>query len=229
MPRHPSQRPRRAEEADRRALKRRKVSTNPYLVLARTYAHPRLWERFYDTPNYWGYGTTRHTSVVDYLSSRSDIKSVIDLGCNDGTFLRNLIDRRAFERVVGVDIAPAVLKRAQAQVPSMRAVQFDLCRLLDTAQNLGALLEHCADVCLLNDCIYYLGPRRFSSWAYWNVLPASADIDRKLRIFDNLKRLANRCVIVGDHQNHPRISCLFERVPNCRRLNDQYYIIDLTD
>ena len=42
----------------------------------------------------------------------SGARSVLDLGCSEGKFLRQLLDDRQFERIVGLDVSIQVLQRA---------------------------------------------------------------------------------------------------------------------
>lgn len=53
----------------------------------------------------------RHGVVLAALRS-SGARSVLDLGCSDGKFLRRLIDDRQFERIVGLDVSVQTLQRA---------------------------------------------------------------------------------------------------------------------
>ncbi len=53
----------------------------------------------------------RHGTVLAALRA-SGAKSVLDLGCSEGKFLRLLLDDRQFERIVGVDVSMQVLQRA---------------------------------------------------------------------------------------------------------------------
>ncbi len=49
---------------------------------------------------------------VAAMLKASGATSVVDLGCGEGRLLRRLLDERQFTRIVGVDVAPAVLARA---------------------------------------------------------------------------------------------------------------------
>lgn len=53
----------------------------------------------------------RHGTVLAALRA-SGAKSVLDLGCSEGKFLRLLLDDRQFERIVGVDVSMQVVQRA---------------------------------------------------------------------------------------------------------------------
>lgn len=53
----------------------------------------------------------RHGVVLAALRS-SGARSVLDLGCSEGRFLRRLLDDRQFDRIVGVDVSVQVLQRA---------------------------------------------------------------------------------------------------------------------
>ena len=43
-------------------------------------------------------------------------RTVIDLGCGEGKLLQRLLRERSFERVVGVDVSPRTLERAEARL-----------------------------------------------------------------------------------------------------------------
>lgn len=53
----------------------------------------------------------RHAAVLAALRS-SGARSVLDLGCSEGRFLRLLLDDRQFERIVGLDVSVHALQRA---------------------------------------------------------------------------------------------------------------------
>ncbi len=53
----------------------------------------------------------RHGAVLAALTA-SGAKSVLDLGCGEGKFLRQLLDQRQFERIVGMDVSVQTLQRA---------------------------------------------------------------------------------------------------------------------
>lgn len=53
----------------------------------------------------------RHGTVLAALRS-SGARSVLDLGCSEGKFLRRLLDERQFGRIVGVDVSLQTLQRA---------------------------------------------------------------------------------------------------------------------
>jgi 3' terminal RNA ribose 2'-O-methyltransferase Hen1 len=53
----------------------------------------------------------RHGVVMSALRA-SGAKSVLDLGCGEGKFLRQLLDERQFERIVGMDVSVQTLQRA---------------------------------------------------------------------------------------------------------------------
>ena len=53
----------------------------------------------------------RHGVVLAMLRA-SGARSVLDLGCSEGRLLRELLDQRQFERIVGVDVSMQALQRA---------------------------------------------------------------------------------------------------------------------
>jgi 3' terminal RNA ribose 2'-O-methyltransferase Hen1 len=53
----------------------------------------------------------RHGAVLAALRA-SGAKSVLDLGCGEGKFLRQLLEQRQFERIVGMDVSVQTLQRA---------------------------------------------------------------------------------------------------------------------
>jgi 3' terminal RNA ribose 2'-O-methyltransferase Hen1 len=53
----------------------------------------------------------RHGAVLAVLRA-SGARSVLDLGCSEGRLLRQLLDERQFERLVGLDVAVQTLQRA---------------------------------------------------------------------------------------------------------------------
>lgn len=53
----------------------------------------------------------RHGAVLAALRS-SGARSVVDLGCSEGKFLRRLLDDRQFLRIVGLDVSLQTLQRA---------------------------------------------------------------------------------------------------------------------
>lgn len=53
----------------------------------------------------------RHGVVLAALRS-SGARSVLDLGCSEGKFLRLLLEDRQFERIVGLDVSVQSLQRA---------------------------------------------------------------------------------------------------------------------
>lgn len=57
----------------------------------------------------------RHGAVVAALRA-SGAKSVLDLGCGSGKLLRSLLEDRAFERIVGVDISYGALEIAHRRL-----------------------------------------------------------------------------------------------------------------
>jgi 3' terminal RNA ribose 2'-O-methyltransferase Hen1 len=57
----------------------------------------------------------RHGVVLATLRA-SGARSVLDLGCSEGRFLRRLLDDRQFERIVGMDVSVQALQRAAQRI-----------------------------------------------------------------------------------------------------------------
>lgn len=57
----------------------------------------------------------RYVAVLEALRS-SGAASVLDLGCGEGKFLRELVRERRFKRIVGVDVSMAALENAQQRL-----------------------------------------------------------------------------------------------------------------
>ncbi len=78
------------------------------------------------------YGHARHNPVLQYLS-RLDGKrlTVADLGCGIGPLLPLLSER--FARVLAIDFAPEMLRRARERVAGSRNVEFHQLALTDLA------------------------------------------------------------------------------------------------
>lgn len=57
----------------------------------------------------------RMNTVLSVLHS-TNVKSVVDLGCGGGNLLRRLLDDRAFDRIVGVDVAFRALEFAKQRL-----------------------------------------------------------------------------------------------------------------
>jgi len=57
----------------------------------------------------------RHGAVLAALHS-CGARTVLDLGCSEGKFLRQLLDDRQFERIVGLDVSMQVLQRASQRL-----------------------------------------------------------------------------------------------------------------
>jgi 3' terminal RNA ribose 2'-O-methyltransferase Hen1 len=57
----------------------------------------------------------RHGTVLAALKG-SGARSVLDLGCSEGRFLRRLLDDRQFERIVGMDVSVVALQRAAQRI-----------------------------------------------------------------------------------------------------------------
>jgi len=53
----------------------------------------------------------RHGTVLAALKA-SGARSVLDLGCSEGRFLKHLLDDRQFDRIVGLDVSMQALQRA---------------------------------------------------------------------------------------------------------------------
>jgi 3' terminal RNA ribose 2'-O-methyltransferase Hen1 len=57
----------------------------------------------------------RHGAVMAALRA-SGARSVLDLGCSEGKLLRQLLDERQFERIVGLDVSMQALQRASQRL-----------------------------------------------------------------------------------------------------------------
>jgi 3' terminal RNA ribose 2'-O-methyltransferase Hen1 len=57
----------------------------------------------------------RHGVVLAVLRA-SGASRVLDLGCNDGKLLRQLLNERQFERIVGLDVSMQALQRAAQRI-----------------------------------------------------------------------------------------------------------------
>src|SRR5262249_50690524 len=57
----------------------------------------------------------RYGAALGALRARG-ARSVLDLGCGEGRFLRQLLDDRQFERIVGVDVSMQSLPRASQRI-----------------------------------------------------------------------------------------------------------------
>ena len=57
----------------------------------------------------------RHGAVLAALKA-SGARSVLDLGCSEGKFLKRLLEDRQFERIVGMDVSVQVLQRAARRI-----------------------------------------------------------------------------------------------------------------
>ena len=53
----------------------------------------------------------RIQAVLNCLKENS-VRSVIDLGCGEGRYVKELLEHKEFERVAGVDVSPRVLEKA---------------------------------------------------------------------------------------------------------------------
>jgi len=57
----------------------------------------------------------RMEAVLEALRAR-DVKTVADLGCGEGKLVKLLLDERRFTRVIGMDVSPRTLERAEKRL-----------------------------------------------------------------------------------------------------------------
>ncbi len=57
----------------------------------------------------------RHGSVLAALKA-SGARSVLDLGCSEGKFLKRLLEERQFERIIGMDVSVLALQRVAKRI-----------------------------------------------------------------------------------------------------------------
>ncbi|MCI5046239.1 MAG: 3' terminal RNA ribose 2'-O-methyltransferase Hen1 [Aquisalinus sp.] len=57
----------------------------------------------------------RYEVVTDTLL-KENVRKVVDLGCGEGKLLKRLIQERQFERIVGVEVSPISLERAERRL-----------------------------------------------------------------------------------------------------------------
>ena len=169
------------------------VGCNPWLLLSYLAPCPAFWERFHATPNHWGYGESHYRELVEYLDSRQDLTSALDLACNEGYFLSILARSGQFQRLAGLDVSARVLARAAQRVSGLQVIRYDLCRLFEShPPPLLPPQQPAYDLCVLSDVLYYLAPFRLSPYVYWSVLPVTWDLPRKRRLLAHCRRLAGR-------------------------------------
>ncbi len=70
----------------------------------------------------------RIQSVLDALNEHN-VRSVIDLGCGEGRYVKELLQHKIFERVAGVDVSPRVLDKAADRLKLDRMPQHKKDRL----------------------------------------------------------------------------------------------------
>jgi ubiquinone/menaquinone biosynthesis C-methylase UbiE len=82
------------------------------------------WARTYDQPN----GLIEvEEPIVDDIIAGLPVGVAIDVGCGTGRHARYLADRG--HRVIGVDLSPEMVERAQSKAPVACFIQADLCDL----------------------------------------------------------------------------------------------------
>ena len=57
----------------------------------------------------------RMEAVLEVLRAH-DVKTVADLGCGEGKLVKQLLDERRFTRVIGMDVSPRTLERAEKRL-----------------------------------------------------------------------------------------------------------------
>lgn len=107
----------------------------------------------------------RHGSVISALKV-SGARSVLDLGCAEGTLLRDLLAEKQFERIVGVDVAVRCLQRAADRLrldrmPPMQRKRIELLHgsLIYRDERLRGF-----DAAAIVEVIEHLDPNRLSAF-----------------------------------------------------------------
>lgn len=107
----------------------------------------------------------RHGVVLAALRS-SGARSVLDLGCSEGKFLRRLLDDRQFERIAGLDVSIQALQRATQrlgydQLPPKQKERIELIHgsLIYRDQRLSGF-----DAAAVIEVIEHLDPPRLSAF-----------------------------------------------------------------
>ena len=88
--------------------------------------------------------------VQVHFMSRHRARSVLDLDCSEGKFLRRLLDDRQFDRIVGLDVSVQQLQRAVRGLHYDRLAPFHLLATeggMHVHQNHVWHLETIAKVC----------------------------------------------------------------------------------
>jgi len=111
----------------------------------------RLWER-------------RLAAVLEVLRKK-DARSVADLGCGEGKLVRELIQDRSFERILGMDVSWRSLERAQRR---MRPDRMPEARLEQVELVQGSLLYRDKrlegfDAAVLAEVVEHLDPPRLEA------------------------------------------------------------------
>lgn len=65
-----------------------------------------------DQPTTYGPGSKHTRRILFNMLKKIDFKSVLDLGCGDGSFIKHLLDRRPDLSVTGIDISKNAIKIA---------------------------------------------------------------------------------------------------------------------
>jgi 3' terminal RNA ribose 2'-O-methyltransferase Hen1 len=107
----------------------------------------------------------RYDAVLSALRA-SGAKSVLDLGCSEGKFLRQLLDNRQFERIVGVDVSMQVLQRAakRLNLDRLPAMKRERIELMQGSLTYRDQRLHGFDAAAVIEVIEHLDPPRLAAF-----------------------------------------------------------------
>ena len=107
----------------------------------------------------------RHGTILAALRA-SGAKSVLDLGCSEGKFLRLLLDDRQFERIVGVDVSMQVLQRAakRLNLDRLPAQKRERIELIQGSLTYRDQRLHGFDAAAVIEVIEHLDPPRLAAF-----------------------------------------------------------------
>jgi len=120
---------------------------------------PRFFELRFRRPDPWDYAKSpyeqrKYQLMLDILPRKPEgdppYRRALDLGCAEGLFTRQLLEKGVAEEVVGVDFSERALSRAQASCAGLRAAF----HRLDIGE---ALPEGQFDLVFCSEVLYYLG------------------------------------------------------------------------
>jgi len=123
----------------------------------------------------------------------SDVRTVLDLGCGDGTYTAEIARARPGLRVVGVDAAEEAIKEAKKRYPD---VEFHIANALD----LSTFPDEGFDLAIARGVLHHLSD------------PAKA--------ITNLTRCASRVLIIEPNGNNPLLKVI-ERVSKYHREHEE--------